>query len=72
MFRQEHTTNKTMQSLDVNKAANAWSSLAGAVFRAHTNEEYRRLVTLLDSLIDEVRGRVSPARLADGNRWSVN
>lgn len=43
-----------MQNLDVTKAVNAWSSLEGAVFVPHTEEEYRRLVTLLDSLIDEV------------------
>jgi HTH-type transcriptional regulator/antitoxin HigA len=43
-----------MQNLDVNKTVNAWSSLAGAVFVPHTEEEYRQLVALLDSLIDEV------------------
>ena len=43
-----------MQNLDVNKTANAWSSLAGTVFVPHTEEEYRRLVVLLDDLIDEV------------------
>jgi HTH-type transcriptional regulator / antitoxin HigA len=44
-----------MQNLDVNKAADAWSSLAGAVFVPHTEEEYRRLVAILDGLIDEIR-----------------
>ena len=43
-----------MQNLDVTKTANAWSSLAGAVFVPHTEEEYVRLVSLLDNLIDEV------------------
>ena len=43
-----------MQNLDVNKTADAWSSLAGKVFVPHTEEEYRRLVSLLDGLIDEV------------------
>jgi HTH-type transcriptional regulator/antitoxin HigA len=43
-----------MQNLDVNKTADAWSSLAGTVFVPHTEEEYRRLVALLDGLIDEV------------------
>ena len=43
-----------MQNLDVNKTADAWSSLAGAVFVPHSEEEYRRLITLLDGLIDEV------------------
>ena len=43
-----------MQNLDVNKAADAWSLLGGAVFVPHTEEEYRRLVAILDGLIDEV------------------
>ena len=43
-----------MQNLDVNKTAHAWSSLAGTVFVPHSEEEYRRLVALLDGLIDEV------------------
>jgi HTH-type transcriptional regulator/antitoxin HigA len=43
-----------MQNLDVNKTAAAWSSLAGTIFVPHKEEEYQRLVALLDSLIDEV------------------
>ena len=43
-----------MHHVDVNKTVNAWSSLAGTAFVPHTEEEYRRLVGLLDSLIDEV------------------
>jgi len=43
-----------MQQLDVDKTAHAWSALAGAVFVPHSEEEYRRLVALLDSLIDEI------------------
>jgi HTH-type transcriptional regulator/antitoxin HigA len=43
-----------MQNLDVNKTADAWSSLAGTLFVPHTEDEYRRLVALLDGLIDEV------------------
>lgn len=43
-----------MQALDVTKTASAWSSLAGTVFVPHSEEEYRRLVALLDRLIDEV------------------
>jgi HTH-type transcriptional regulator/antitoxin HigA len=43
-----------MQNLDVNKTADAWSSLAGAVFVLHTDDEYRRLTAILDGLIDEV------------------
>jgi HTH-type transcriptional regulator/antitoxin HigA len=43
-----------MQNLDVNKTADAWSSLAGTVFVPHSEDEYQRLVALLDSLVDEV------------------
>jgi HTH-type transcriptional regulator/antitoxin HigA len=43
-----------MQNLDVNQTVIAWSSLAETVFVPHTEEEYQRLVALLDSLIDEV------------------
>jgi HTH-type transcriptional regulator / antitoxin HigA len=43
-----------MQNPDVSKTADAWAALAGAVFVPHTDEEYRRLVALLDGLIDEV------------------
>ena len=43
-----------MQRLDVNKTADAWASLDGTVFVPHTEEEYGRLVALLDGLIDEV------------------
>ena len=43
-----------MQNLDVNKTRDAWSSLAGTVFVPHTEDEYRRLIALLDGLIDEV------------------
>ncbi|MDT7542199.1 MAG: HTH-type transcriptional regulator / antitoxin HigA [Acidobacteriota bacterium] len=50
-----------MQELDINQAANAWSTLAGNIFLPHTDEEYDRIVALLDSLIDEV-GEMSPTR----------
>ena len=43
-----------MQNLDVNKTADAWSSLAGTIFVPHTEEEYLKLVALLDGLIDEI------------------
>ena len=43
-----------MQNLDVNKTADAWASLADTVFVPHTEEEYRRLVFLLDGMIDEI------------------
>lgn len=41
-------------SLDADRTANAWASLSGIVFVPHSEEEYRRLVSLLDSLLDEV------------------
>ena len=43
-----------MQDLDVTKTEVARSSLAGRVYVPHSEEEYRRLVALLDSFIDEV------------------
>jgi HTH-type transcriptional regulator/antitoxin HigA len=43
-----------VQNLDVDRTADAWSSLAGAVFVPHTGEEYRRLAALLDDVTDEV------------------
>ena len=43
-----------MQNLDVSKTADAWSSLARSVFVPHTEEEYTRLVAMLDHLVDEV------------------
>ncbi len=44
----------SVQSLAVSKTTSAWSSLAGAVFVPHSEEEYRQLVVLLDNLIAEV------------------
>jgi HTH-type transcriptional regulator/antitoxin HigA len=44
----------SLQGLDVDRTASAWSSLAGTVFVPHSLEEYRRLVALLDNLTDEV------------------
>lgn len=43
-----------MQELDVTKTEAAWSSLAENVYVPHSEEEYRRLVAVLDSFIDEV------------------
>jgi HTH-type transcriptional regulator / antitoxin HigA len=43
-----------MQNLEVSKTAAAWSSMAGKIYVPHSDQEYRQLVTLLDSLIDEV------------------
>ena len=38
----------------VKKAVNVWSSISEIVYVPHTEEEYQKLVNLLDSLIDEV------------------
>ena len=43
-----------MQDLDVTKNTVAWSFLADQIYVRHSEEEYRQLVSLLDSLIDEV------------------
>lgn len=43
-----------MQDLDVSKTAAAWVKLAGKIYVPHSDEEYRQLVALLDSMIDEV------------------
>jgi len=43
-----------MQNLDVSKTADAWAKLANRIYVAHSEEEYRQLVDLLDSMIDEV------------------
>jgi HTH-type transcriptional regulator/antitoxin HigA len=43
-----------MENLDVNKTAAAWAPLSQTLFVPHTESEYRQLVSLLDTLIDEV------------------
>ncbi|MBW4506708.1 MAG: hypothetical protein KME64_09375 [Scytonematopsis contorta HA4267-MV1] len=43
-----------MQSLNLDKTITAWSSIAENVFVPHTEEEFERLVHMLDSLIDQV------------------
>ncbi len=43
-----------MQNLDVNKTATAWAPLSRTLFVPHTETEYRQLVALLDSLLDEI------------------
>lgn len=43
-----------MQNLDVSKTTVAWSSLEGSVFVPHSEDEYRKLVALLDNLIEEI------------------
>ena len=44
----------TMQNLDVSQTADAWSSLANKIYVPHSEEEFRQLVSMLDSQIDEV------------------
>jgi len=39
---------------DIQKFANAWSSLSDDIFVPHTGAEYNRIIALLDHLIDEV------------------
>ncbi|MEH2214647.1 hypothetical protein [Nostoc sp.] len=43
-----------MQSLNLDQTIAAWSFIAENVFVPHTEEEYERLVEILDFLIDQV------------------
>jgi HTH-type transcriptional regulator/antitoxin HigA len=43
-----------MKNIDIKRAADAWAPLVGTIFVPHTEEEYNRIVALLDELIDEV------------------
>lgn len=43
-----------MQSLNLDKTIQAWSSIAEMVFVPHIEQECERLVELLDSLIDQI------------------
>ena len=43
-----------MTNPDVTTVATHWVELAKTIFVPHTETEYRRLVTFLDQLIDEV------------------
>ena len=43
-----------MQNIEITKALNAWPPMARMIHVPHTEEEYERLATFLDSLIDEV------------------
>jgi HTH-type transcriptional regulator / antitoxin HigA len=43
-----------MQSLNLDQTITAWSSIAETVFVPRTDQEYERLVELLDGLIDQV------------------
>ncbi|MBE7386222.1 MAG: hypothetical protein F6J95_033130 [Leptolyngbya sp. SIO1E4] len=43
-----------MQSLNLDQTVTAWSSIHKTVFVPHNEQEYERLVGLLDTLIDQV------------------
>ncbi|NET02513.1 MAG: hypothetical protein F6K61_18530 [Sphaerospermopsis sp. SIO1G1] len=43
-----------MQTLNIEQTINAWSSITENVFVPHTEEEYKHLVDILDSLIDKI------------------
>ena len=43
-----------MQNLDFAKTADAWAALSRTLIVPHTESQYRQLVELLDTLIDEV------------------
>ncbi|WP_341525202.1 hypothetical protein WKK05_21650 [Nostoc sp. UHCC 0302] len=43
-----------MQSFNIAQTITAWTSIAKNVFVPHTEEEYERLVEMLDYLIDQV------------------
>jgi HTH-type transcriptional regulator/antitoxin HigA len=43
-----------MKSLNLDQTIAAWTSIAETVFVPHTEQEYERLVELLDTLIDQV------------------
>ena len=43
-----------MTAAEVERAEQVWPDLAPVLYVPHTEEDYERLVTLLDSLIDRV------------------
>lgn len=43
-----------MKTIDLKQTENIWSNLENTLFVPHTEEEYEKLVTVLDDLIDEV------------------
>jgi len=43
-----------MENIDIEEAVRAWEPLSGRLYVPHTEEEYNRIVALLDELIDEV------------------
>ena len=44
----------TMENLDLGTMATVWSLLAGKIYGPHSEAEFQKLVSLLDSLIGEV------------------
>ena len=53
-IRHRKLEGEIMQNLDVPNTVNAWNTLSGTLFVPHNEEEYDRLVELLDRLTDEV------------------
>lgn len=43
-----------IQSINLDQTIAAWQPVANTIFVPHTDEQYDRLVALLDSLIDQV------------------
>ncbi|WOD41359.1 hypothetical protein RRF56_11195 [Nodosilinea sp. E11] len=43
-----------IQSINLDQTIAAWRPMANTIFVPRTNEQYERLVTLLDGLIDQV------------------
>ncbi|HZH91132.1 MAG TPA: hypothetical protein VEX70_11015 [Pyrinomonadaceae bacterium] len=43
-----------MQNRELDEKLSAWPSVAENIFVPHTDEQYQRIVALLDGLIDEV------------------
>ena len=43
-----------MPTINIDKTIQAWSNLNDTLFVPHTEKEYKKLVDLLDDLIDEV------------------
>ena len=43
-----------MQTTETNRVFDRWPEFAGLVYVPHSQEEYERLVTILDRLTDEV------------------
>jgi HTH-type transcriptional regulator/antitoxin HigA len=43
-----------VQNRELDKKLSAWPSVAENIFVPHTDEQYQRMVALLDQLVDEV------------------